>query len=348
VNVVPYFLSAGTLVSLFPSALEKTPGVIGCPFISPKMSSTAYDVVIVGAGIAGSALAHALATITSASRPIPLRIALLERSLAEPDRIVGELLQPGGVRALKMLGMEECLEGIDAIPVHGYCVYQAGQSVHIPYPAGHQGRSFHHGRFIMRLREKARHAPSVDVIEATATDLLECELTRRIIGVKATRDGEKEDFFADLVVIADGCFSNFRNSVMKDESCGKARVSTRSHFVGAVLEHARLPIPQHGTVALVKGHGPVLLYQISEHSTRMLVDVKVPLPSDLKVSCRYSSSQLVFTVYRSHTSSITSFLNYHLHSMSRFSRLSKTTACDECPTLFFPQLNKAVTNQKKA
>jgi len=48
------------------------------------------------------------------------------------------------------------------------------------------------------------------------------------------------------------------------------------------LEDARLPIPNHGTVALVKGFGPVLLYQISEHDTRILVDVRLPLPSDLK------------------------------------------------------------------
>ena len=48
------------------------------------------DVIIVGAGIVGSALAHALLTL-----PKPLQIGLVERSLSEPDRIIGELLQPG-------------------------------------------------------------------------------------------------------------------------------------------------------------------------------------------------------------------------------------------------------------
>jgi len=57
---------------------------------------------------------------------------------------------------------------------------------------------------------------------------------------------------------------------------------TKSHFIGAILEDVRLQIPNHGTVALVKGFGPVLLYQISEHDTRILIDVKAPLPSDLK------------------------------------------------------------------
>lgn len=40
---------------------------------------------------------------------------LLERDLAEPDRIVGELLQPGGYLKLKELGLEDSVEGIDSV-----------------------------------------------------------------------------------------------------------------------------------------------------------------------------------------------------------------------------------------
>lgn len=257
------------------------------------MSKPQYDVLIVGAGIAGCAFAQALSTLP---RSKPLRIALFDRSLSEPDRIVGELLQPGGVLALRQLGIESCVDGIDAIPVQGYCVVQGGSSVQIPYPGKHQGRSFHHGRFVMKLREAARRARGVEMVEASVTGLIERE--RRVIGVRATRktnasledassngdagsDTLKEEFFADLVVVADGCFSNFRTAVM---GSAVAKSTTKSHFIGAVLEDARLPIPQHGTVALIKGYGLVLLYQIGEHDTRMLVDVKVPLPSDLKVS----------------------------------------------------------------
>ncbi|KAH9962575.1 squalene epoxidase [Russula dissimulans] len=251
---------------------------------STVAQSSSYDVVVVGAGIAGSALAHALsASAASTSRTTPLRIALLERSLAEPDRIVGELLQPGGVAALRALGLGSCLDGIDAIPVHGYAVLDAGATVHIPYPAGAEGRSFHHGRFVQNLRARARAAPGVDLVEATATELLECPLTRCVVGVRARRRGaeHQESFGASLVVVADGCFSNFRNAVVPDGSLGK-RTAVRGHFVGAVLEDVTLPIPQHGTVALVKGHGPVLLYQIGERDTRILIDVKDPLPSNLK------------------------------------------------------------------
>lgn len=56
------------------------------------------DVVIVGAGIVGCAAAVAFGRQGRS-------VLLLEKSLKEPDRIVGELLQPGGVQALERLGM---------------------------------------------------------------------------------------------------------------------------------------------------------------------------------------------------------------------------------------------------
>ena len=253
-----------------------------------------YDLVIVGAGIAGCALAHGLATVASGSRSKPLRIALVERSFAEPDRIVGELLQPGGVEALRKLGMEDCLEGIGAVPVYGYCVVHDGKKVHIPYPEGKEGRSFHHGRFIQALRAKALKDPGVEGVEASVSQLVKCEASGRVIGVRATRRGadEKEVILGDLVLVADGCFSSFRAEVL-GEAYRKPLV--RSYFVGAILNDARLPIDKHGTVALVKGSGPVLLYQIDEHDTRILVDVREPLPSDLKVRALEANSEIIFS-----------------------------------------------------
>jgi len=85
-------------------------------------------VVVVGAGIFGCAIAYALANQNRS-------VLLLERWMTEPDRIVGELLQPGGVRALRKLGLASCLEGIDAVPCHGYHVIYHGDDVVIPYPA---------------------------------------------------------------------------------------------------------------------------------------------------------------------------------------------------------------------
>jgi hypothetical protein len=45
------------------------------------------------------------------------RVLVLERDLSQPDRIVGELLQPGGYLMLKRLGLQEAVEEIDAVQV---------------------------------------------------------------------------------------------------------------------------------------------------------------------------------------------------------------------------------------
>ena len=85
---------------------------------------------------------------------------LLERDLTQPDRIVGELLQPGGWMKLKELGMEDCVEEIDAQKVRGYKMYKRGEWAELRYPSVESehdiaGRSFHNGRFVQRLREAA-------------------------------------------------------------------------------------------------------------------------------------------------------------------------------------------------
>jgi squalene monooxygenase len=78
--------------------------------------------------------------------------------------------------------------------------------------------------------------------------------------------------FSPLTFVADGCFSNFRKEFVKKP------VEVRSNFVGLILKDAPLPAPNHGHVIL-GNNAPVLLYQISEHDTRILVDVPGKLPS---------------------------------------------------------------------
>ncbi|KAI7579283.1 squalene epoxidase, partial [Hortaea werneckii] len=252
------------------------------------------DVVIVGAGILGCAIAVALGNQGRS-------VILLERSLKEPDRIVGELLQPGGVAALEKLGMRDCLEEIDAIKVFGYDVIFYGDEVRIPYPANvheggsgegqekekdvshtdemrgmkrkrPEGRSFHHGRFIQRLRQKAMQNENVEVFEATATELVRNDYNGQILGVEATVQGETDCFFGGLTIIADGYASKFRKQFREDTPV------VRSKFWGLELIDAKLPMPNHGHVVLGDG-APVLLYQIGTHETRALIDIPDGLPS---------------------------------------------------------------------
>ena len=244
------------------------------------------DLLVVGAGILGTALA-----ITFARPPHNRSVTLLEKSLKEPDRIVGELLQPGGVSALKELGLENCLEEIDSVRVKGYEVIYYGEGVEIPYPenAGGiisrprnaekravgkrpEGRSFHHGRFIRRLRETAMREPNISVLEKTVTTIVKDTYTGQVLGVECDTGGKKDAWFGQLTVIADGYASKFRKDFIPRP------VTSRSKFWGLELIDADLPRPLHGHVILGDG-APVLLYQIGTRETRALVDVPEGLES---------------------------------------------------------------------
>jgi len=244
------------------------------------------DVVIVGAGVIGCAIAVALSNQGRS-------VILIEKSWKEPDRIVGELLQPGGVAALEKLGLRDCLEDIDAVKVFGYDVIYYGDEVRIPYPenavdeeSGYsttsngenkkrkrpEGRSFHHGRFISKLRQAAIKCPNVTVVETSASELVRSTYTGQVLGVECNTKGEKDYYFGDLTVVVDGYASKFRK-----EFNSRTPV-VKSKFYGLELIDADLPLPNHGHVILGDG-APVLLYQIGTHETRALVDIPEGLPS---------------------------------------------------------------------
>lgn len=247
------------------------------------------DIVIVGAGVLGSSLAVAFADQGRS-------VILLEKSLKEPDRIVGELLQPGGVEALRKLGLRDCLEDIDAVPVRGYGVFFHGVPVEIPYPSNTleqldshekhdksiapqraEGRSFHHGRFISKLRTAALSHPNVTVFETEVTDLIQSnsEVSSKVIGVQTlTKKVQRDYFFGSLTIVADGYNSKFR----KQYSTGTPTSSSK--FWGLELRHETcpLPMPGHGHVIL-SDTAPCLLYQIGSHETRALIDIPENTPT---------------------------------------------------------------------
>jgi squalene monooxygenase len=102
-------------------------------------------------------------------------------------------LQPGGVKALTLLGMQDTLKGIDAIRVDGYYVIRNGEEVIIPYPEKEfkTGWSFHHGKFIQSLRKKL-DTPNITKIQGTASELIKDELTSRYIGIKVNTNTGKQ------------------------------------------------------------------------------------------------------------------------------------------------------------
>jgi squalene monooxygenase len=238
------------------------------------------DVVIIGAGVLGSALAVALANQGRS-------VILLEKSLKEPDRIVGELLQPGGVQALTKLGLRHTLDNIDAIPVTGYTVIYHDEQVPIPYPViaaqvsdqaekqpgKYEGRSFHHGRFVSKLRAAALAHPNITAFETEVTSIITSSHTTQVLGVESiTRKTQKDCFFGSLTVVCDGYASKFRKSYIHHTP------RVKSKFWGMELIDCQIPTTHHGNVVL-GDNSPVLLYQIGSHETRVLVDVPEGLPS---------------------------------------------------------------------
>uniref|UniRef100_A0A665UCR9 Squalene monooxygenase n=1 Tax=Echeneis naucrates TaxID=173247 RepID=A0A665UCR9_ECHNA len=231
------------------------------------------DVVIVGAGVLGSAMAAVLARDGR-------RVLVVERDLREPDRIVGELLQPGGYRALHDLGLEGSVEGLDAHLVNGYVIHdmESRTEVEIPYPQEetsiHCGRAFHHGRFIMGLRRAALAEPNVTFVEGTVHSLQEEEGCVTGIQYKDKQTGDIKEIHAALTVVADGCFSKFRKSLVS----GKAQIS--SHFVGFLMKDCPQFKAHHAELVLANP-SPVLIYQISSSHTRVLVDIRGGMPRNL-------------------------------------------------------------------
>ncbi|KAK0602055.1 hypothetical protein LWI29_029921 [Acer saccharum] len=225
--------------------------------------STDTDIVIVGAGVAGAALAY---TLGKDGR----RVHVIERDLTEPDRIVGELLQPGGYLKLMELGLEDCVSQIDAQQVYGYALYKDGKSTKLSYPlegfkSEIAGRSFHNGRFIQRMREKAASLSNVRLEQGTVTCLVEEKGTIKGVQYKNT-NGQLLTAYAPLTIVCDGCFSNLRRSLCKP------KVEIPSCFVGLILEKCELPYKNHGHVILADP-SPILFYPISSTEIRCLVDV---------------------------------------------------------------------------
>lgn len=70
----------------------------------------------------------------------------------------------GIVDGKRLFTHADCLEGIDAQRVRGYALFKEGRDAKVGYPLDGYGnnitgRSFHNGRFIQKMREKAATLP---------------------------------------------------------------------------------------------------------------------------------------------------------------------------------------------
>ncbi|KAB5512026.1 hypothetical protein DKX38_029054 [Salix brachista] len=121
------------------------------------------DVIIVGAGVAGSALAYALAKDG-------WRVHVIERDLTEPDRIVGEFLHAGGCIKLAELGLEDCLDGSDSQIVFSFAaVHKDGKRSAISYPSNASERLQKTIAVKLGLKEQEQHTSDTSTITITCS-----------------------------------------------------------------------------------------------------------------------------------------------------------------------------------
>ena len=252
-----------------------------------------WDVIIVGAGVAGASLACVLGNQGR-------KVLCVERDCAEPKRIVGELLQPGGYKKLKELGLESCVENIDAQKVYGYTMYKDGEEATMMYPLDEKslsediaGRSFHNGRFVQQLRRKAYANKNVTLREGTVKCLVKengevwndeandggvAGIAYDIGGdewfngqlVPGKEKPKRFTSYAPLTIVCDGHFSSLRKKLADN------KIDLPSHFVGLILNGPPSEIlgenASQGHVVL-GDPSPLLFYPISSQEVRCLVDI---------------------------------------------------------------------------
>ncbi|KAJ6761798.1 SQUALENE MONOOXYGENASE [Salix koriyanagi] len=195
------------------------------------------DVIIVGAGVAGSALAYALA-------------------------------KAGGCIKLAELGLEDCLDGSDSQTVFSFAaVHKDGKRGAISFPSNSSARGFHYGRFVQKLREKAASLPNVNLEQGAVTSLVEENGSIKGVLYK-TKGGQELAASASLTIVCDGCFSNLRSNLCNP------KIEVPSYSVGLVLEDYNLPYANRSYFIL--NDTISITYPISSKEIRCLVDVPGP------------------------------------------------------------------------
>jgi len=164
------------------------------------------DVLVVGAGPAGSTAAHHLAQAGAA-------VLLLEKTTFPREKVCGDGLTPRAVKQLLRMGIDVDAPGW--VRNQGLRIIGGGQRLELPWPDLAQYPSFG----LVRTRTDfdeilVRHAQKTGarLLEGTAvTGPLLDERTDRVIGVRARnvdpdgrRAGAEQIFRAPIVVAADG------------------------------------------------------------------------------------------------------------------------------------------------
>lgn len=224
------------------------------------MALTDYDIVSVGGGLGGSALAFGMARRGA-------RVLVLEREERFTDRVRGEVLAPWGVAELRALGLEDCIRRNCGHELPWFDLFYQGMMVQhrdvvATTPQGTGWLAFYH--------------PAMQEVVIAAAAAAGAQV-RRGVRVREVRPGSPPTVIADsgrgldeitprLVICADG-----RSSVARKwGGFAACREAPRHLFSGVLLDQAAAPEeisglfldPPHGRVSLLfpQGGGRVRAY----------------------------------------------------------------------------------------
>lgn len=238
-----------------------------------------YDVVIIGAGMAGCAVAQALALADKGRRR---KILVIDRHKGSAPRFAGEFIHPRGAQVLEDLGFYGPLKAAGAVDVDGFTVRERaeGRYVELPYAdvAGQrpQGIAVHHKTLVKVMRQVIARRPQVELHEGWTIKSLVRGFGERVLGaVLSGPDGEEVEVRADLVVAADGKASQVRRLAgLPDDR------QTIGFTAGLELRNAAVSAATWGNIVL-GAWGPVLVYPIHRDAEGLTYRVTLDLPAQL-------------------------------------------------------------------
>lgn len=229
-----------------------------------------FDIIIVGAGPAGSGAAASLARLGK-------RILWVDAGHDRHKQLAGELLHPAGVEDVHALGLGAALDGLPHSTIQGFAVLEGVEGTKaealLPYRAGETGIAADHAALVEALADTAQDIAGITFWPKARIT----ELTQSATGVAATiklASDEVRIVEASALVAADGRNSAVRRLLGIEESYH--RLST---MLGITVPEAVLPHRGRGHI-FTGGAAPVLAYDIGGGQARVMVDL--PLGSSVK------------------------------------------------------------------
>lgn len=226
--------------------------------------TTRSDIIVVGAGPAGCAVARAYALDGK-------KVVLLEAEAEGKSRkrFAGEWLHPQGVDALKSLGFSSITSMQGRPQGRGFVVYPGHGElpVKLDYVEGQRGLAFHHGDLVDEMRQIVAQTEGVTFRYGVRVASVDDQ------GV-TLESGERLE--AHRVVGADG-----RSSVVRRSLRGSGNHKAMSAMTGILLEGVKAPYPDYGHVFLGKPSF-LLGYEIAPSVVRICVDVPLKYKTEMK------------------------------------------------------------------